>query len=384
MKMRPEWGRGDHMNVTTCRSRIVSAKIRSIRTGQHVVLDVVSDIFFQKIPAVRLACIAKMQLNHCRWSSEDAGFTLYRSSGAYEMIVSELIAQKTSIDVKSIEPDGTLLRMAEILVEENIGVLMVLDIDGTIAGVASERDLARALVRFPLDIGTRVVREIMTTTVISCDLNDNVVDILDRMTRCGIRHIPVLENGALKAVLSIREFNLAYQRLQAQVRTDYMTGLSNRRHFMDLLKQEINRRSRFGAPLSVIMIDIDEFKKINDTYGHDVGDQVICALADLLKSECRVYDLLSRLGGEEYAVLCPNTNLAGATVVCRRLLDGVRRQRVSTSAGEIRFTASFGLYETTEQGEDTKTIMKKVDGLLYRAKREGRNRMVAGNSAGPA
>jgi len=296
------------------------------------------------------------------------------------MVISELLTQKTSYEITTIDPDSSLLEMSVILAEQNIGFLVALDDSGGIFGVVSERDLSRALVRFPEGLATRRVREIMTKKVISCDLNDTVLDVLDTMNTHGIRHIPVLEHGKPKAVLSLREFNLAYQRLQHQVRTDYMTDLANRRHFMEVLAQELNRRHRFGASLSIIMIDIDHFKRINDVHGHCVGDQVICGLSDLLKKQCRIYDVVGRMGGEEFAILCPNTNLAGGEVICERLINAIRQQRVQTEAGNIEFTASFGLYETTRLGEEVETIIRNVDGLLYQAKREGRDRVIAGDS----
>jgi len=297
------------------------------------------------------------------------------------MIISELLSRKSSADIITISPNNTLAHMSRLIAEHNIGVLMVFDQDGGLCGIVSERDIARAVIRFPHDVATRRVREIMTAKIVTCAMDDKAVDILDVMNEHGIRHVPVLEKGVLKAVLSIREFNYAYQRLQEQTRTDYMTGLANRRYFMETFEQELNRRSRFGTPLSVMTGDIDSFKAINDTYGHGAGDAVICAVATLMTDECRIYDTVGRMGGEEYAILCPNTDLAGATVLGNRLLHAIRDRAVEVDGHVIRFTASFGLYESTAPGETAAEILGNADALLYRAKQEGRDRMVSGNSA---
>jgi len=291
------------------------------------------------------------------------------------MIISELLPQKLSNDIKTIRADDTLLCMAAALGEHNIGALFVLDDAGELAGVVSERDLARAMVAYPDSAATRLVGDVMTREIVTCNTDDSVIDILAMMNRYGVRHVPVFDDGKLYSVLSIRDFNLAYERLESLALTDYLTGLSNRRHFMRLLDQEINRRNRFGSPVSLIMIDIDNFKSVNDTYGHGVGDEVIRALADLLMAECRIYDVVGRLGGEEYAVACPNTTLGGAITVCERMIAAVRRHTVDTSAGVVHFTASFGVCEAEGKVTDSATMLEQADAMLYYAKRSGRDRI---------
>ncbi len=299
------------------------------------------------------------------------------------MIISELLSQKASNEIMTISADADLMDVARMLESHNIGALIVQEEGGdadVILGVISERDIVRRFVAAPATVTRLRVRDVMSRDVIGCDASDDLVDTLDTMNKRGIRHVPVFDEGQLVSILSIRDFNMAYRRLQQFALTDYMTGLANRRHFMDLLEQEINRRARFGTPLSIIMVDIDRFKSINDTHGHAVGDRVICALGDLMKAHCRIYDVVGRLGGEEYAILCPNTRLAGAEVVCGRLIDATRRHRIALNPGELRFTASFGIYETLAEGENAESMLARVDELLYRAKEGGRDRLVSSDS----
>ena len=291
------------------------------------------------------------------------------------MLISELMAQKRCIELKRIRPDCGLLEMAEELNRHDIGVLLVVDAEGKLVGVSSERDLARAIATHSNGLFDRTVADIMTPTVVTCTPNDNVIETLDVMNDNNIRHIPVVEDGAPKAMLSIKEFHLAYQTLQTQARTDHLTGLANRRHFMELMEEEISRRRRFESPLSLAMLDLDNFKQINDTYGHEAGDQVLRVLSKLLKRQLRAYDSVGRLGGEEFALLFPNTDLERAVIACNRVVDAIRMQDVVAGEQIIHFTASLGLVETTTPGETAQAMLKRADVLLYQAKAEGRDRI---------
>jgi len=290
------------------------------------------------------------------------------------MLISELIATNCSHDLKSLKPSDSLLKMSDALNAYNIGILLVLDDRGNIAGVASERDLARAVATFRDDTINRSVSEIMTTRVITATPQDSVLTTLQIMTEANIRHMPVMINGKPKAMISLRQFEVAYKDLLTKSRTDHLTGLSNRRHFLEELEQELARSKRFGTALSIAMIDLDNFKRVNDTYGHDVGDDVIRAAAKILKDEFRNYDEIGRLGGEEFAVVLPNTDLASAKMACERVIKSIRAHRVPTEHdGEIKFTASFGIYQSHDASESPRRVLKYADTLLYRAKQAGRD-----------
>lgn len=155
---------------------------------------------------------------------------------------------------------------------------------------------------------------------------------------------------------------------------DGMTGLMNRRHFMEMAEVEFERSERYGRPLSMLVADIDNFKRINDHYGHDVGDAVIIAVAKICARIARDSDLVSRLGGEEFAVLLPETRQAAANPVAERLRDAVSNIRMPLHDGELRITVSVGIGER-EGVADFAQLMKHADLALYDAKRSGRNRV---------
>lgn len=164
--------------------------------------------------------------------------------------------------------------------------------------------------------------------------------------------------------------------------TDPMTGVSNRRHFMPLLRQEIIRGQRLGHRVSLLMLDIDHFKKINDTHGHPTGDQVICTLADICRKASREIDLVARLGGEEFAILLPETGLQEALTVAERVRTMVENTLVRSLGGvEFNFTVSIGAAEQPPKEMSEEKLIGIADAALYQAKTSGRNRVVSSLNA---
>lgn len=292
------------------------------------------------------------------------------------MLIRELLAQKPPCEVKCVHPEETLLDMARKLRSYNIGALLVTDQNDKLVGVISERDLVRAVVEFEGAVIERPVGDVMTRSVITCGPKDSVVEILAIMNEKQIRHIPVLDGDKIRAMVSIREFDHACKHLQAQARTDELTGLANRRYFMENLEKDFSRYQRYRTPFSVAMLDIDHFKHVNDMFGHDAGDRVLGALARLLVRELRTFDGIGRLGGEEFAILFANTEIEKAELACERLISAIRAEEVVTDEGTIRFTASFGLVGVDADTRDCGALLKRADKLLYDAKNLGRNRVV--------
>lgn len=300
------------------------------------------------------------------------------------MLIRELLALKEERSVVAIRPETTLRESAGILRQQNIGAVLVTDTQDTLLGIVSERDLVRAIWQLGDDLVDRPASEIMTCSVVTCTPADDVLSTLSEMNERAIRHIPVVEAGKIRAMISIREFEHACRQLEIQASTDDLTGLANRRLFMSILTKEVNRYRRFHTPFSVAMLDIDHFKFVNDRYGHEAGDKVLRALADLMVQTLRPFDEVGRLGGEEFAILFPNTELADALKACRRLLQAVREMEVAEEDAVVRFTVSFGLVCPPDAALDGSAVLKRADQMLYQAKAEGRNRIIAGQTADPA
>lgn len=153
--------------------------------------------------------------------------------------------------------------------------------------------------------------------------------------------------------------------------TDALTGLFNRRKLDQTLQDEVERAARYNEPVTVIILDIDHFKLINDTYGHQVGDHVLQAIADILRGKVRSVDIVGRWGGEEFLIVCPETSLEGAAFLAEMLRGLI--EAFAFSMG-IRNTASFGVAEF-RQGETVNDFVVRADVALYRAKVGGRNKV---------
>ena len=158
---------------------------------------------------------------------------------------------------------------------------------------------------------------------------------------------------------------------------DTLTGIYNRRHFVAQLESEWKRFRRYEYPLSILLLDIDHFKSINDRYGHDVGDQVIIAVAQLCETKTRDSDMAARIGGEEFAILLPETDLDEARAAAERLRTAVAEAPLATSAGPLMVTVSVGAALAQPNAAGPGALIKQADEALYAAKRGGRNCVAA-------
>ena len=167
------------------------------------------------------------------------------------------------------------------------------------------------------------------------------------------------------------------QELARQARTDSLTGLANRRRFFEVAEAELARAGRYRSNLAVLMVDIDHFKEVNDAYGHSTGDLVLRQLGALCLGLLREVDTVGRVGGEEFAILLPETDLAAGMEVAERLRAAVESHRVPREEGlPIAITVSIGV-AASAPGKNLDTLMSQSDSALYEAKRSGRNRVLA-------
>ena len=233
-------------------------------------------------------------------------------------------------------------------------------------------------------IFNRIVKDVLMLrdmTMKFKDLDFSDVDKLSMMLR-GARtrdELYYLKRAVLTMAQELETFINRLQdeknKFEEMAYKDPLTDLDNRRSFTEKAQAMLEYAKRYGEPLSVLMIDIDDFKKVNDNYGHDVGDRLLKALSDVIKRSVRSSDVAARFGGEEFVVLLPKTEEEGAKLVANRIREEFKRVSVDVDGEKIRTSVSIGV--ATLRGEGSiEEVIKKADIALYEAKRSGKDRVV--------
>lgn len=210
------------------------------------------------------------------------------------------------------------------------------------------------------------------------------IEVLDQnagIVTLQVSGVPIYDDegqiaGWRGAALDVTERKRAEARLQELAKTDPLTGLANRRSFVEMVCEEIARCRRHDLPAAMLLLDIDHFKRVNDTYGHEAGDEVIQAVASSLRRFLRDEDVVGRYGGEEFAVFLPNTSSATAFRIGDRVRVALAEEPICVGTDELTITVSVGLAASTTDELDERRLVREADQALYAAKRGGRNRTV--------
>ena len=202
--------------------------------------------------------------------------------------------------------------------------------------------------------------------------NSTIIPLAD--TKGAVSHICLIIYDVTDSAVNKIAQQQANKQLQNLSRTDHLTGLFNRGYWELRLIQEFKRYDRYDQSSSLIMLDIDHFKKINDKYGHTVGDEAIRAVSRTIREQVRDLDIAGRYGGEEFGIVLTNTNGDGACVFAERLRSAIEQLTIHAEGHEIKFTVSLGVAELTDKINDHRNWIEKADQALYKSKEGGRNR----------
>lgn len=331
-----------------------------------------------------------------------------------------------------VTPNPAVVEGGEILVnaiqkmaEKRIGAILITQND-ELVGIFTERDLLRLFSgnteeAFKTHL-LRPIKVFMTASPICAQLTEDYNTVYMKMKTHDVRHIPILDGEQLVGIVSMRDlihhyqnrletaFNEArqeiddlkklvsvaegekietliqeVQRYKELSLTDYLTGLFNKRYFQTRFVEEVTRARRSSYDLSLIFCDIDYFKRINDRFGHHIGDEVLRTTAQILSgsidelniiSRLRKSDIIARYGGEEFVVILPETGKTGAAIAAERLRKKIEKYTFTLHGEKVHITMSFGVAELAPTDKDHTEIIKNADYAMYKAKNSGRNRVV--------
>ena len=209
-----------------------------------------------------------------------------------------------------------------------------------------------------------VVREIASLVRFASDRDGRVRELNEQLAALESANLDLLVKNSALSEISAR---------------DSLTGLYNRWYVMEKIDSEMNRSLRHGSPVSLIMMDIDHFKRVNDSFGHSAGDRVLRSVGQVLRDSCRVYDVAGRYGGEEFCIVLPETKVGNTTVVAERIRERLAASRFDVGEESVVVTASIGIAGIesieAEDGLSPLSLIDRADQALYSAKHHGRNRV---------
>ncbi len=291
--------------------------------------------------------------------------------------ISPTVRSVMTSTVATVTEQATLLTVAKLLAKKHISCVVVVK-DKAPLGIISERDVVKAVADPKVDINTHTVEEIMSAPVESLPASTPLEKAVQLMQAKGYRRFPILDQkGNLAGIVTqtdvlrafTRELEVAHDRMRDMAIHDGLTGLYNRRFFMEAVSKQFLLSRRYGDPIALILLDLDNFKLVNDQMGHQVGDEVLRGVSAILKSNPRKSDTTARFGGEEFTILAAKLDLAGAMRVAERL-------RVAIAQGG--HTASFGVAVYPDPHAKTvEDLIRHADLAMYHAKTNGKNRVSA-------
>ncbi len=227
-----------------------------------------------------------------------------------------------------------------------------------------------------------ITADIPVIMVSAADKDSVVIEAIDSGAHDFVSkpiEYPVLAarmRSALRLSQALADLEKANQELNTLATTESLTGAYNRRHFFALAENEIAKMARHDRPLSLLMIDIDHFKQVNDTHGHAAGVLALKEVTLCCRSVCRSYDILGRIGGEEFAICSPYADIDGAMGLAERIQAACRKLQLNFNGKSFTVTLSIGVTEL-RQYEGLELALHRADALLYQAKKDGRNRSIA-------
>jgi diguanylate cyclase (GGDEF)-like protein len=294
-----------------------------------------------------------------------------------------LIEQVMSRNVVTADKNMLISGICKKMQTSHVGSVVIVK-DKIPAGIITERDIVNSIALKGNNILSQTAASIMKTPVFSLHPKEKLKKAVDYMVERRIRRLPIVKKGILAGIITygdilrviqkeLSEFYTKTEELKSQIDKDGLTHVYSQKYFKAALDKEVERVKRYGGFLSLLMIDIDHFKKINDTYGHDAGDSVLQKTAFLIRKNTRKINLVARYGGDEFAVIAPISDIEGVRRLGERLRFFVERTKFHYSDKIIKVTLSIGAASWDNTIQDGRQLIIKADKALYKSKHSGRN-----------
>lgn len=300
-----------------------------------------------------------------------------------KMIFGGTVKEYMTSPILSVDNDATLKEVADFMNSHKTSVVLVRNKNHGYIGVVTDADFTRKVAVKEYSVNTTTIESIMSAPIKAVDGSMFMADANGIIRQSGIRHLAVTENGEFIGLLSAMNFFEYYKDVEEHLSNlavhDGLTGIYNRRYFDETLAREWKRTMREKAPLSLIMLDIDYFKKYNDTYGHQAGDECLRQVATTISGALRrPADMAARYGGEEFVVVLPNLKLEdsakfGETI--RAKIEALKMEHKQSDANPF-ITVSLGIASVVPSSISSyEELVGAADKALYSAKNKGRNRV---------
>lgn len=288
------------------------------------------------------------------------------------MKVSYMMSKK----VATVSPGTTLVTVGRMMSEKRISCVIVQE-NNKVLGIISERDIVRRFATNEDELPKVKAKQAMSSPVQTLYADTTLERAVALMTEKGFRRFPILnrreklvgivtQSDVLRAFVS--EMEIAHEKMKDLAIRDYLTGMYNRRLFMTALEKEFYRSKRYKTPMAIIMIDIDDFKEVNDKHGHPYGDRILQTVGEIIRRQSRDADVAARYGGEEFIVLTHGTDAEHASRLAERLRVAISESGVTVSCGVAHYP------NTKSRFPDD--LIRLSDEALYAAKKNGKNQIV--------
>jgi diguanylate cyclase (GGDEF)-like protein len=269
-----------------------------------------------------------------------------------------------------------------------VGAVVVTGKDGSPQGMITRKDVIRAITRHRETAFTLKAEAIMSTPVLTVSSDEDIEFAFLLMSLNKIRRLPVTEGKSLAGIITHRDITNTWRKsyyfmqeqheeLKNEANTDWLTGLYNRKFMSTELKAQVKAARKYGTPLSAVMIDVDCFKSINDTYGHRAGDEVLKDIAMIIRQKTRDANISGRYGGDEFLILAPLADSSSASHMAERLVDIIAGYTFGHDGRRINATVSAGVATWTDSHRRVEDLVSDADKAMYNSKKSGKNRVTS-------